>query len=625
MPPIKLRHLFLFLLAFIFALNSFGSDTWKSCRQNKKGQITIHYYNSDNFISDATGELSGIEYELLKEFISFIKKKYGIDLKPYFIRSSSFSDLYEGIKYGRPGEFGACSFSITEARKEEVKFSPRYMPDVEVLISSSEFPVAIDTAGFREIFKNATALSIPNSTYEQNIKKLKDILPGLKIENEKYSSNIRKRITKEHGLIGYIELPTYLASLKSGFKLKRQLLFKVERSGYGIIYPLNSDWTEPLNDFFSDPSFPEFMKEVMKKYFGEDVEDLLLKTTGTDNTFASKEIALLTKEREVQGLELSRQELEIRNKNILVIAFISGFVLMLALVFFILRGYYQKKKANVLLSRQKQQIEIINRDLKKVLDDLSVKNKEITDSINYAKTIQQAKLPRMEEIQSVLKDSFILFKPKDIVSGDFYFFYRNSGAVFIAAADCTGHGVPGAFMSIVGSERLEDAVAQHAAPSAILNHLNIGVKTSLRQSNNDHATRDGMDIALCYFDLKERSLKFSGANRPIWIIRKGNAIVEEIKATKKAIGGHTEDDQKFEEHDIKLNEGDTFYIFSDGYADTFNAYTSKKLTTRKFKEILSGISDKSMKEQLQYLDDFIEKWKGKSEQVDDILVIGVRV
>jgi serine phosphatase RsbU (regulator of sigma subunit) len=195
----------------------------------------------------------------------------------------------------------------------------------------------------------------------------------------------------------------------------------------------------------------------------------------------------------------------------------------------------------------------------------------------------------------------------------------------LAAADCTGHGVPGAFMSLIGMEKLTEAAAQADTPPEILAHLNKGIKSSLNQTGADESTRDGMDIALCAVNVKEKIVTYSGANRPLWVIRKGANEVEEIKATKTAIGGLTRTGQVFERNDVSLAEGDTFYILSDGYADQFSGVTGKKLMTKKLKDILLSIQDKSMAEQQKHLDNFLETWKAGSEQLDDVLVIGLRV
>ncbi len=276
-----------------------------------------------------------------------------------------------------------------------------------------------------------------------------------------------------------------------------------------------------------------------------------------------------------------------------------------------------------------------NVELKNAYNIIAEKNKDITDSINYARRIQQAKLPKKEEILSSLPQSFVLFKPKDIVSGDFYFFKEISAGtslVFLAAADCTGHGVPGAFMSMIGSERLDDAVSQTSNVSEILKQLNKGIKASLRQSDSEESTKDGMDISLVSLNLQSgaTSLNYAGANRPLWIVpaqqlTTNNHQLIEIKATKKAIGGYTKDNEEFEEHEIKLNKGDTFYLFTDGYADQFNGKDGKKLMAKRFKEIVLNIQNKTMEEQELFLNDFIENWKAGAEQVDDILIIGVRI
>lgn len=276
----------------------------------------------------------------------------------------------------------------------------------------------------------------------------------------------------------------------------------------------------------------------------------------------------------------------------------------------------QNKEIN-LANSQKKEAEIKQLTLER-------KNKDITDSINYAKRIQMAKLPKQEEIYSELSNCFILFKPKDIVSGDFYFFHKKSDSIFIAAADCTGHGVPGAFMSIIGSDKLDAAIAYSSNISEILNHLNKGIKNSLNQTGSNESTRDGMDIALCSVDTKNGTVTYAGANRPFWLIRNNTTELKEIKGTNKAIGGLTVDEQHFDSHELRLQSGDTFYISTDGYADQFGGLAGKKLMSKKLKKTLIEIQDKSMPEQKEYLNTFLENWKGEQEQVDDILIIGVR-
>jgi serine phosphatase RsbU (regulator of sigma subunit) len=284
---------------------------------------------------------------------------------------------------------------------------------------------------------------------------------------------------------------------------------------------------------------------------------------------------------------------------------------MLMNVYLIAEFVRAQNKAKILLMEQKNLVKL--------------KNKEITDSINYAYHIQHALLPVKETIYKDIPNSFILFKPKDIVSGDFYYFKKKTGSLFIAACDCTGHGVPGAIMSMIGYEKLEHAVNDNSNVSSILTHLNKSIKDSLRQSDEKNSIRDGMDVALCEIDPKNKLLKYAGANRPLWLIRKGGSEIEEIKATKKAIGGTTGFEQNYNMHTLDVEEGDTFYLFSDGYADQDGGEKGKKLMTKNFKNLLLEIRNRSMRDQEMFLQNFADQWRGKHEQLDDILVIGIRI
>ncbi len=280
----------------------------------------------------------------------------------------------------------------------------------------------------------------------------------------------------------------------------------------------------------------------------------------------------------------------------------------------------QEKEKQQLLADQNN---LLEEQVKQRTLELQHKNQEITDSIQYASRIQNALLVDKKIIDESLKNQFILFKPKDIVSGDFYFFAKHEQYVFIAAADCTGHGVPGSLMSMIGHEKLQNALSMSLEPGKILQLINKGIKETLNQKNNETATRDGMDIALTRIDLQTGNVIYAGANRPLWYIRNGVNEIQEIKATKKAIAGFTDDSAVFEEHQLIFKTGDTYYIFSDGYADQFGQ-NGKKLMTKKFKEILLSIQHKQIKEQEEFLNNYIENWRSGQEQVDDILVIGVR-
>ncbi|MGE0566473.1 MAG: SpoIIE family protein phosphatase [Bacteroidia bacterium] len=290
---------------------------------------------------------------------------------------------------------------------------------------------------------------------------------------------------------------------------------------------------------------------------------------------------------------------------------VIGLILVLIFSVIMIARWRHSQKQKLIIEKQKE-----------IVDQ---KNSEITESIQYAKRIQDAKLPLMDTILDSFPNCFVMFQPKDIVSGDFYYYYKTNSHIFIAAADCTGHGVPGAIMSMIATERLDDAFAQTSELSEILSKINKGIKVSLKQDENAINSRDGLDIALCRFDISKRELHFSGANRPLWLIRKGTNVITEYKPTKASIGGFTKLEQEFVSHNIELNKGDTIYLFSDGYADTFGGEKDKKLTTRKFKEQLISIQNLEMKEQEKHLTDFIEDWRGSVEQIDDILVIGIRV
>jgi ligand-binding sensor domain-containing protein/serine phosphatase RsbU (regulator of sigma subunit) len=277
--------------------------------------------------------------------------------------------------------------------------------------------------------------------------------------------------------------------------------------------------------------------------------------------------------------------------------------------------------------------------------ELERKNKDIIDSITYAKRIQDAILPTGEMFTNQLSQTFILFNPKDIVSGDFYWLANKNDKSLFAAVDCTGHGVPGAFMSIVGYNLLDKIVGEYGTtePHEILNELNKGVSDALRQEIDSDAINDGMDISLCSFDEETGILEYAGAYNPLYIISDKNIEVidgdeiepnlidenglklYEVKANRFPIGSYSEGTNEFSKHSFKLNKGDTVYLFSDGYADQFGGEKGKKFRYKQFKQLLLSINDKNMDDQRKILDDSFLEWMGDLEQIDDVIVIGSRL
>jgi ligand-binding sensor domain-containing protein/serine phosphatase RsbU (regulator of sigma subunit) len=281
------------------------------------------------------------------------------------------------------------------------------------------------------------------------------------------------------------------------------------------------------------------------------------------------------------------------------------------------------------LREEKEKVEIINKEVIEQKTVIEHHNIEIMDSIKYAKNIQEALLPSLNEINNLFKKSFVLYMPKDIVSGDFYWFAKNGDTRFIAAVDCTGHGVPGAFMSIVGNTLLNEIVNEKkiTAPGDILLELHKGVKIALNQNAQEFERRDGMDITLCSFSSNTNEIQYAGANRPLWIYRKQNGYeLEIIKATKYPIGGlELEENRVYQNHIVPVNEGDCLYLFSDGYADQFGGPKGKKFMLTNLQKILLANVENPMDVQKQNLTDAFMSWKTDTEQIDDVLVIGITI
>lgn len=311
----------------------------------------------------------------------------------------------------------------------------------------------------------------------------------------------------------------------------------------------------------------------------------------------------------IDSLQSELEQAELRSTVILIVC--GVIILLLISLLLYTRSRFRQHVAEVLANKNQ---EITNQ------------KDEITDSINYARRIQDSILAPMHIVKQVIPDSFILYLPKDVVSGDFYWVEEENGHRIFAAVDCTGHGVPGALMSVVGFNLLNRAVKElHLTkPSDILQQLDFGVNKLLRQSESEHTVKDGMDLSLCSYQPETRMLQYAGVFNPLYIVR-NNQIIQ-VKADKTPIGVNVDGVvDTYTNHEIQMQPGDMVYLFSDGYADQFGGPDGKKFKYNKLRELLVNISTLSTEEQEIRLRGEFNYWRGELEQVDDVLIIGMRI
>ncbi|MEX1001581.1 MAG: tetratricopeptide repeat protein [Crocinitomicaceae bacterium] len=335
---------------------------------------------------------------------------------------------------------------------------------------------------------------------------------------------------------------------------------------------------------------------------------------------------------------IAEQEARIEKNQILTYSLIIGFLLLLVISIIIFIALKNIRKAKEIIADQKVEVEKQHHLTEQQREKLAAKNEEILDSINYAKRLQEGMLPAEETRKQLLPNSFVLYLPKDIVAGDFYWMDKIEDTVYFAVADCTGHGVPGAFVSIICANAMDHAMLElnKPSPAQILEQVTQSVIQAFEKS--DHQIKDGMDIALCALNTKTLELQFSGAYNPLWIVTDRSTVsgttspytidekiyLHEIKGTKQPVGKYSFK-KDFEQHTIQLTSGDQIYLTSDGYPDQFGGDKGKKLKYKNFKHLILTYSHLQGQDQKQQLSKYFKDWKKDFEQLDDVCVIGVRL
>jgi serine phosphatase RsbU (regulator of sigma subunit) len=307
-------------------------------------------------------------------------------------------------------------------------------------------------------------------------------------------------------------------------------------------------------------------------------------------------------------------------------SFIAGSGLLLMFVLIIFRSYRQKRKANVIITQQKSEVEKAYTLIESQKIIVEEKHKEITDSINYAERIQRSFLATKELLDENLKEYFVFFQPKESVSGDFYWASKSTnGRFLLVTADSTGHGVPGAIMSILNISCIEHAVEEKklSEPAEILNETRARIIARLKKDGSEEGGKDGMDCSLINVDYKNLTLSYAAANNPVWIVR--NKEILELAPDKMPVGKHDKDAISFTQNTVELKMGDMVYTFTDGMPDQFGGPKGKKFLYKQFKELLISVANLPASKQKEIINNSLNKWKGELEQIDDICVIGIRI
>ncbi|MBN2757996.1 MAG: tetratricopeptide repeat protein [Bacteroidales bacterium] len=490
------------------------------------------------------------------------------------------------------------------------------------------------------------------STY-QNIGELYQELNRYKEAYEYFSNSLAifKELKNEFGISKlYVSMGTYYLKIKK-YEIAIEYLEKA------VDLSLKLNFLDNLKEAYHELSVcysktNNYTNAYKNRLLYEEIRDSL------ENSENSKKILQIQLkyefEKNQKELEFKREKQkletikEINKQKLINYFWIVGFLFLLLILVIIYFSYKNKISANQILQLQKDEIQDKNDQLElyheellsqnenieiqknivtKHRDELEIQTQKITDSIQYAKRIQNALLPSENQINNTFKNSFIIYKPKDIVSGDFYWFRSDDDNIYLAVADCTGHGVPGAFMSLLSISYLNEIVVKNSKIDAaeILNKLRDKVINTLNHNSEDIETRDGLDISLCIINKNSKTIQYAGAYNSIFIKEKNNPALIEIKGDKMPIGMHFKENEPFTNKIIQYTSDSQLYLFTDGYIDQFGGAFGRKLLISNFKEILKKYSNLDLKSQKKKIEEEFENWKDTRPQIDDILIMSFKI
>ena len=632
---------------------------YKSKANNKE---LINIYNKEGYAYEVSGDYKSAGEYYLKAYS--IVEEIGTDVDKARALNSIGSVYFAQNNNKGALEYWEKTLKIVEKIDYKLGISMTLSNIGNVYMEKSN----LDTA----TYYYSKALEISEETGDSsNIGIVLNNLGNLNIEKEDYNKALmyyKRALHIKQILSDYSGEASTLYNIATIFEKQKKLDLALKTINEALDIAIEKDFKSLQVDLFEEQAYifekKNEDKKALRSYYRYDSLRKEIYNAEIADAYSQNEKRYNydKKEKENQIYRTKQKAKEEKQRNF-VIALIIGIIFLIIIAVTILRGYRQKKHANELLEVQKSEILEKNEELSQLneeiiqqrdeieaqrnlvysqKEELEVVHKEVTNSIRYAKRIQTSTLPKINILKDVFADSFVLFKPKDVVSGDFYWFASVENYTVITVADCTGHGVPGAFMSMLGMSLLKEIVVKEyiTEPSVILRKLRKEIINALQQKGVSGEQKDGMDMALISYNHDTKAIKYAGANNPLYIVSSNEFVCEtaeikiletdackrklyEIKPDKMPIAIYEKMD-RFTSHEFTLNEGDIIYMSSDGFPDQFGGAKGKKFKYKPFKELLLNNSKLAMDTQHDNLNSTIVEWMGELEQIDDICIMGIK-
>jgi serine phosphatase RsbU (regulator of sigma subunit) len=603
----------LILLGTLSYAQTYKGDSWETVQEKKVGKIYILHYDRKPFVYiNERGKMTGIEYDIMSEFITYLQKDRGVKLKVEWIKFDDFHKLYEEVTMSEHGVWGLPSVPLNEINVKKIQTTSVFMPDIEVLVSSKDMPVVTDKVSLRSSLRHHIPVTIQNSTVELSMNRIKKAyFPDNKYEYVKTETEIVDKIVTDKGRFGYVSLLEYYLAVKQGKELNRQKYFEIKRSNFAFILPENSDWIEAFDDFFHEDKYKQLINFFIKKHLGTDVTDVLLEVPGE----AAQKIMDAEKEAEIsfEKMQTAQRDLDGFKWK----AYLGGALLLILLVMLV----WQQSR-----SYQKQLKEAVEKD--DALAELQMEHNHLAeqakDGATFARHIQEALIPAPSQVKVVFPESFVYYKPREVVSGDFYWVGQTNDEKILGVFDSTGKGIKAAFVTQLSINIMKNLLQEKITnPADILREMDRRLSEMVSDAGFEFVEREGIEAAVCTVNTRTKTVTFAGAHQTMYFINAQG--LQPIKGNRHDIGDIELRKKNFQAFSFPYEQGDFVYLSSDGFYDQLSSHDRMKFMLKNFQDLLVDIHDLSVQDQYRELDKIFKAWKGNTKQTDDVVVIGVKL